>query len=181
VLVRLYDARERILSIIYQTTGIADILRGETTPEETLGAQQLKSRFATRRISKSQKDVARFARDLLRLRGAVMAKHYSPATLERMSGLPEPLPPLPPPPPMLIPAPPPSRSALQDLRALRLVRCQPAPRDRRRRRRCRLRDRVLPCRLRDRDLPYHRHCRPAPAWRATVITTSRIHAAPANI
>jgi len=105
VLIQLYDARERILRIIYQTTGIADILRGETNPTETLGAQQLKTQFATRRITRAQKDVARFARDLLRLRGAIMARHFSPATLALMSGLPEPLPALPPPPPMMVPAP----------------------------------------------------------------------------
>ena len=105
VLVRLYDARDRILAIIYQTTGIADILRGETNPTETLGAQQLKSQFATRRISKAQKDVARFARDLMRLRGNVIACHFSQDTLEGMTGLPEPMPALPPAPPMLIPAP----------------------------------------------------------------------------
>ncbi|HEY1299229.1 MAG TPA: hypothetical protein VGF07_01955 [Stellaceae bacterium] len=105
VVVRLYDARERILAIIYQTTGIADILRGETNPTETLGAQVLKSQFATRRISRAQKEVARFARDLMRLRGSIIARHFSPETLGRMSGLPDPLPALPPPPPMLIPAP----------------------------------------------------------------------------
>jgi hypothetical protein len=105
VLVRLYDARDRILAIIYQTTGIADILRGETNPTETLGAQQLKSQFATRRISKAQKDVARFARDLMRLRGNVIAQHFSQDTLEGMTGLPQPMPALPPAPPMLIPAP----------------------------------------------------------------------------
>jgi hypothetical protein len=108
VLIQLYDARERVLRIIYQTTGIADILRGETNAQETLGAQQLKTQFATRRITRAQKDVARFARDLLRLRGAVLARHFSPDTLSRMAGLPEPLPTLPPPPPMLVPAPPPA-------------------------------------------------------------------------
>jgi hypothetical protein len=70
-----------------------------------LGAQQLKTQFATRRITKAQKDVAKFARDLLRLRGAVMARHFSPSTLALMSGLPETMPALPPPPPMLVPAP----------------------------------------------------------------------------
>jgi hypothetical protein len=105
VLTQLYDSRERIIRIIYQTTGIADILRGETNPIETLGAQQLKTQFATRRITRGQKDVARFARDLMRLRGAVMARHFDPETLERMSGLPQPLPALPPPPPMFVPAP----------------------------------------------------------------------------
>ncbi|HEY1430738.1 MAG TPA: hypothetical protein VGF39_03800 [Stellaceae bacterium] len=108
VMIQLYDARERLLQIIYQTTGIADILRGETNPIETLGAQQLKTQFATRRITRAQKDVGRFARDLMRLRGAVMARHFDPETLSRMSGLPQPLPALPPPPPMFIPAPTPA-------------------------------------------------------------------------
>jgi hypothetical protein len=111
VLIQLYDARERVLRIIYQTTGLADILRGETNPQETLGAQQLKTQFSTRRITGAQKDVGRFARDLLRLRGAIMARHFSPDTLSRMAGLPEPLPALPPPPPMMVPAPPPQPMA----------------------------------------------------------------------
>lgn len=105
VLIQLYDARDRVQRTLYQITGMADILRGETDPNETLGAQQLKSQFATRRISKAQKQVARFARDLMRLRGFVMATHFSPETLSEMTGLPEPMEALPPPPQQLIPAP----------------------------------------------------------------------------
>jgi len=112
VLIQLYDARERVLRIIYQTTGLADILRSETNPQETLGAQQLKVQFATRRITRAQKDVGRFARDLLRLRGVILSRHFSDDTLMRMAGLPEPLPQLPPPPPMLIPAPPPQTPSM---------------------------------------------------------------------
>jgi len=107
VLIQLYDARDRVLRTLYQITGMADILRGETDPNETLGAQQLKSQFATRRLTQQQKDVARFARDLMRLRAHVMAQHFSPETLGKMSGLPNPLPALPDPPPMMVPAPPP--------------------------------------------------------------------------
>lgn len=106
VLIQLYDARERVKRTLYEITGMADILRGETNPNETLGAQQLKSQFATRRISQAQKQVARFARDLMRLRGFVIARHFAPETLAAMSGLPNPLPSLPPMPPMLVPAPP---------------------------------------------------------------------------
>jgi hypothetical protein len=105
VLIQLYDARERVKRTLYEITGMADILRGETNPTETLGAQQLKAQFATRRISRAQKEVARFARDLMRLRGFVMARHFSAETLGEMSGLPEPLPAMPPPPPIMIPAP----------------------------------------------------------------------------
>lgn len=107
VLIQLYDARDRVQRTLYQITGMADILRGETNPNETLGAQQLKSQFATRRITESQKDVARFARDLIRLRGCVIAQHFSPESLMKITSLPEPMPELPPAPPMLIPAPPP--------------------------------------------------------------------------
>jgi len=107
VLIQLYDARERVKRTLYEITGMADILRGETDPNETLGAQKLKSQFATRRITRQQKKVAKFARDLMRLRGAVIARHFSPETLARMSGLPEPMPQMPPMPPMMVPAPPP--------------------------------------------------------------------------
>jgi hypothetical protein len=105
VLIQLYDARERVKRTLYEITGMADILRGETNPNETLGAQQLKAQFATRRISRAQKQVARFARDLMRLRAHVMARHFSVETLGAMVGLPEALPAMPPMPPMLIPAP----------------------------------------------------------------------------
>jgi hypothetical protein len=105
VLIQLYDARERVKRTLYEITGMADILRGETNPNETLGAQQLKAQFATRRITRSQKQVARFARDLMRLRAHVMAKHFSVQTLSQMVGLPERLPKMPPMPPMIVPAP----------------------------------------------------------------------------
>lgn len=111
VLLQLYDARDRVQRTLYQITGMADILRGETNPNETLGAQQLKSQFATRRLTKAQKDVARFARDLMRLRGFVIARHFSPETLMQMTGYPDPMPQMPPPPPMMVPAPPPQQQA----------------------------------------------------------------------
>lgn len=107
VLLQLYDARDRVLRTLYQITGMADILRGETDPNETLGAQQLKSQFATRRITRAQKKVARFVRDLMRLRGYVLARQFQPQALGEMSGLPETMPPLAPAPPQFIPAPPP--------------------------------------------------------------------------
>jgi len=113
VLIQLYDARERVKRTLYEITGMADILRGETNPNETLGAQQLKAQFATRRISRAQKQVARFARDLMRLRAFVMARHFSVETLGRMTGLPEVMPAMPPMPPMMVPAPPPQAMGQQ--------------------------------------------------------------------
>ena len=85
-LVQLYNARDRVKAALYEITGIGDIMRGMSNPQETLGAQELKANFATRRIVPQQKEVARFARDLLRLMGAVIAEHFSEKTIAMISG-----------------------------------------------------------------------------------------------
>jgi hypothetical protein len=72
---------------VFELTGISDILRGETDPNETLGAQQLKAQTGSRRISTVQRDLARFARDLAELVGEVIAEVFSPETMSEMSGL----------------------------------------------------------------------------------------------
>ncbi len=106
-LIQLYDARDRVKQILYEVTGIGDIMRGATSPMETLGAQQLKANFSTRRIVPQQREVARFARDLIRLMAGVIAKHFSAETLSQITGYPQllPVPELPPPPPQFLPAP----------------------------------------------------------------------------
>jgi hypothetical protein len=98
VLIQLYDARDREKAILYEITGIGDIMRGMTSPDETLGAQELKSVFATRRITPQQKRVAAFARDLLRLMSGIIAGHFSDKTISTITGYPQlvPVPQLPP-------------------------------------------------------------------------------------
>lgn len=97
-LIQLYNARDRVKALLYEITGLSDILRGETNPNETFGAQELKANFATRRITPQQKDVAKFARDLLRLLGGVIAEHFSAKTISMITGYPQldPVPQLPP-------------------------------------------------------------------------------------
>lgn len=116
-LIQLYNARDRVKSILYEITGLSDILRGETSPDETLGAQELKSNFATRRITPQQKAIARFARDMFRLMAGVIAEHFSAKTISMITGYPQlaPVPPMPPQPvapqqPLMI-SPPPSAPA----------------------------------------------------------------------
>jgi hypothetical protein len=48
----LYEQRAAIEQTIYQVTGIADIQRGSTDPNETLGAQQLKAQWGSLRIQR---------------------------------------------------------------------------------------------------------------------------------
>jgi hypothetical protein len=80
------DARNQLVQDVYQITGIADILRGQTDPDETLGAQQLKAQTGARRVKNTKDEVARFCRDIGRLVAEVIAEQFQPQTLADMSG-----------------------------------------------------------------------------------------------
>ena len=82
----LYEQRASLIQGIYEVTGVSDIIRGASDPRETLGAQRLKSQFATLRLSSRQKEFARLVRDCLRLMAEVIAEHFSHDTLAAMTG-----------------------------------------------------------------------------------------------
>lgn len=86
VLIRLYDARDRVLGEIYEITGLSDIVRGNSDANETATAQQIKGNFATLRLQSRQQDVQRFARDLLAMKAEIIAEHFQPDTIRRISG-----------------------------------------------------------------------------------------------
>jgi hypothetical protein len=82
-----YQARQQAKQDLYEATGLSDILRGASDPNETATAQQIKNQWGSLRIRDRQKDVQRFARDLLRLKGEVIAERFSLQTLKEMSGV----------------------------------------------------------------------------------------------
>lgn len=84
----LFIAREQCKQVIYEITGIADILRGSTKASETLGAQQIKERWGTVRLKRLQKEVQRYSRDILRMMVEVACKRFSEETWSKMTGLP---------------------------------------------------------------------------------------------
>jgi hypothetical protein len=86
-LLGLYKARDEVKADLYEITGMSDIIRGNTAPEETATAQQIKSNFATKRLEERQREVERFARNAIDLIGNVIAVHFSQDTLIRMSGM----------------------------------------------------------------------------------------------
>ena len=85
VLNELYDAREQCKSVIFELTGIADIMRGSTDARETKGAQDLKVAFGTTRLSRMQRDVQRYIRDMLSLQAEVICERFSLKTLQEMT------------------------------------------------------------------------------------------------
>ncbi len=88
VLTQLYQAREACKATIFEITGISDILRGATAASETATAQTIKNQWGTLRLKRAQKEVARYARDILRLMLELAASKFSEETWAKMTGLP---------------------------------------------------------------------------------------------
>lgn len=85
VIKNLVELRRQLIEDVYQITGISDIMRGSTEASETLGAQQLKSRYGSIRIRDRQEELVRVARDITRIEAEIMAENFEPSTLLAMS------------------------------------------------------------------------------------------------
>mgnify|MGYP003337315862 FL=1 len=86
-LIALYQAREKVKQDLYEITGLSDILRGASNAQETATAQQIKSNFATLRLSDRQAEVQRFTRDLVRIVAQIIGKQFSIDTIKQISGV----------------------------------------------------------------------------------------------
>lgn len=85
---QLYTARESCKQVIYEITGISDILRGSSAASETATAQNIKNQWGTLRLKRYQQMVANYARDLLRIMLELAASKLSEETWAKMTGLP---------------------------------------------------------------------------------------------
>ena len=88
VLRELTQQREQTRQVIYEITGIADIMRGSSNAGETLGAQQIKAQWGAMRLQSLQRDVQRYIRDFMRMMAEVISEHYQPDILSDMAGIP---------------------------------------------------------------------------------------------
>ncbi|CAO3358601.1 hypothetical protein [Azospirillum palustre] len=86
VLQQLYAARKAVKDEIYEVTGLADIIRGQGVASETATAQRIKGQFASLRLKDRQSEVARFCRDIVRIKSEIIAEHFSDETIALASG-----------------------------------------------------------------------------------------------
>lgn len=84
----LVELRRVIIDDVYQITGISDIVRGATEASETATAQKIKAQWGSARIRERQIEMMRFARDLGRIAGEIVAENFSPQTILQMAQLP---------------------------------------------------------------------------------------------
>ena len=81
-----YMARDQAKQAVFEIMGISDILRGSSNPNETLGAQQMKGQFASKRLKYMQNAVSTFATHLLKIKAQIICNHYQPQTILMISG-----------------------------------------------------------------------------------------------
>ncbi|MCA1807390.1 MAG: hypothetical protein LC687_06045, partial [Actinobacteria bacterium] len=74
------------IEMLYQITGMSDILRGANTDQYTSdGTNQLKAKFGSIRVQALQDEFARFASNLAGLKAEAVGKHYEPMTIFKAS------------------------------------------------------------------------------------------------
>jgi hypothetical protein len=84
----LFSDRERIKQVIYEITGISDILRGASVASETATAQNIKNQWGSLRLKKMQKEVQRYCRDCLAIMLEIAVTSFDDQTIAAMTGLP---------------------------------------------------------------------------------------------
>lgn len=90
VLQQLYMARESCKQVIYEITGISDIIRGQSKASETLGAQSIKESWGTMRLKRLQKEVQRYALDMMKIMLEIATANFSEDSWRSMTMLPFP-------------------------------------------------------------------------------------------
>ena len=81
-----YQAMDQVKGQIYEIIGIADIQRGQTDPNETLGAQIIKSNNASGRLKTMQHAVVDYATKLLQMKAQIICEFYQDETILQISG-----------------------------------------------------------------------------------------------
>jgi hypothetical protein len=88
VLDKLVQQRTDAMQLLYEVTGMSEIMRGANGPDrETAEASSGKRQFASVRVQGLQNEIARFASDLIALRAEVISKHFSPETIIARSNI----------------------------------------------------------------------------------------------
>lgn len=83
----LYEARDKVKGDLYEISGSADVMRGQSDPDETATAQTIKSQFGTMRLDEKQEQVRRFCRDLIKIGTQIIANHFSIETIKKICGV----------------------------------------------------------------------------------------------
>ncbi len=79
--------RAEKIQLLYQITGMSDIVRGQAAQRATATEQSIKAQFASTRIQTSQDELARFASDVQKLRAEIISRWFSEETIVERSNV----------------------------------------------------------------------------------------------
>ena len=82
----LYAARDQIKALIYEVSGVSDIVRGSVDPREKAAQSRIKANFAGQRLEQRRMSVARCARDAAAIAVEVALELYSDQAIRQVSG-----------------------------------------------------------------------------------------------
>ena len=84
----LVQQRNQAIELLYQVTGMSDVLRGAATEGQTSATEQeLKAKFASVRVQALQDTFATFCTDLMQLKAQVICKHYDVETIAKQANV----------------------------------------------------------------------------------------------
>lgn len=86
VLSQIQQQYEFTKALLFEITGMSDIMRGASNQYETAEAQQIKAQFASVRMNGYQRDVANFVSDILGIIAQMVVKLYDPQRLGAIVG-----------------------------------------------------------------------------------------------
>lgn len=85
---KLREYRRELIELLYQVTGMGDIVRGQASaPNVTATEQQIKGRFASARLQYLQERTVDFASDLQRIKAEVIANLFDDQTIVQRSNI----------------------------------------------------------------------------------------------
>lgn len=85
---KLREVRDEQIRLLYQVTGMSDIIRGAESERRTSATEQsIKAKFASIRVQAMQDEFARFATDLQKIKVWLIGKFYTPQNIVKYSNL----------------------------------------------------------------------------------------------
>lgn len=81
----LSDRRNQLIQAIYEITGVSDIMRGNSDPQETATAVTKKTNFGTLRNQDRQNDFQRYLTDVLKIKAEVICEQFTPELLAQFA------------------------------------------------------------------------------------------------
>ena len=82
----LSERRNQLIQAIYEITGVSDIMRGNSDPQETATAVTKKTNFGTLRNQDRQNDFQRYLTDVLKIKAEVICEQFTPELLAQFAG-----------------------------------------------------------------------------------------------